>query len=445
MGYYSDDHGVSYINSYIDTTHSSNLSCEYTPDKGRILISKKSFEAGDIIFREAPLLIVAESANNPSFERLSALQKAENFDYEPLWYWAAMNSLLPSQVNEDSLLSTITEDRQHRLLLLFHDETDIPSTDVEKIIELFKLPVDPILLETLLQVWILNCFEHSEDPLGYSTYFMSSFMSHSCFPCSVWHYDEDYFVLRARRKINVGDEVCCSYLSEDCLLESTATRRAGLEESKHFVCSCERCNGRMDYCRGFSCPGCRVGNVFPLLDEACGFTACDKCSRTITADELKHFLDEEMKLEAQNKEWTKRGTKLGSTRGLEERTVAAALEKVAVYFSQHWQAERLWGQAVEYYEAIGEFEKAVDITRKRVEFFANAYPSLSGAHAWACETLGDQLLKQSDPIGAKAVYENAIGILELMFGKDHAYYQTTHTKWLKAKEVGEEGGFLPVE
>merc|ERR1712061_973757 len=121
---------------------------------------------------------------------------------------------------------------------------------------------DPLALEQLLRVWILNCFEHSEAPLGYSTYFLSSFMSHSCFPTAVWYYEGDDFVLRARTDIEAGDEITLSYLSEDALLESVAARRKHLKESKHFHCECPRCAAPVDKARGFRCPQCR-GTVFP--------------------------------------------------------------------------------------------------------------------------------------------------------------------------------------
>jgi len=150
---------------------------------------------------------------------------------------------------------------------------------------------DPITLERLIQIWVLNCFEYSDAPQGYSTYFFSSFMSHSCFPNAVWHYDGADHVLRARRTIKVGDEVCISYLPEDGLLQSVPVRRWELHETKRFWCTCERCMAPQDLSRGFKCPKCKGkdGIIFANVPEAgaaespallaCELTGatCNKC------------------------------------------------------------------------------------------------------------------------------------------------------------------------
>ncbi len=75
------------------------------------------------------------------------------------------------------------------------------------------------LFENLMQVWIHNCLlvffvlfngsffsEYSDDPQGFATHFLPSFMSHSCAPTCVWGYqDKTQFVLRARRPMTDGE------------------------------------------------------------------------------------------------------------------------------------------------------------------------------------------------------------------------------------------------
>ncbi|CAE8704343.1 unnamed protein product, partial [Polarella glacialis] len=134
-------------------------------------------------------------------------------------------------------------------------------------------------------------------------YFMSSFMSHSCFPNAVWHYDGDDFVLRARRDIEVHDEITVSYLSEDCLLESSASRRRHLKDSKHFVCNCERCFADRDPCRGLRCPKCKaVSLMFGLPTgyeaEPVAGSRCEHCGSTLEAGEAATLQAEEKLLES---------------------------------------------------------------------------------------------------------------------------------------------------
>ncbi|CAE7939431.1 unnamed protein product, partial [Symbiodinium necroappetens] len=131
-------------------------------------------------------------------------------------YWAAMCSLPPKDLPPTSKLKPVTEDTHKKLLLLYSPETSEASEAMRLLVEEFpsELRCRPLDLERLMQVWILNCFEHTDEPLGYATYFMSSFMSHSCRPNSLWHYDGDDFILRARERIQAGDEITVSYLSE---------------------------------------------------------------------------------------------------------------------------------------------------------------------------------------------------------------------------------------
>ena len=51
-------------------------------------------------------------------------------------------------------------------------------------------------------------------------------------------------------------------------MESAPSRRACLEESKHFLCTCERCMSKKDLSRGFVCPWCKVGTVFPTTNAS---------------------------------------------------------------------------------------------------------------------------------------------------------------------------------
>merc|ERR1712216_653077 len=194
-------------------------------------------------------------------------------------YWCALCSLTeehlkPPKGTGDQLpygnWKALEREKHNLLLLLHHEEVTEAGPSALTLVKELCPGCDPIVLERLIQIWVLNCFEYSDSPTGYSTYFFSSFMSHSCFPNAVWHYHGSDHVLRARRKIEKGDEVCISYLPEDGLLQAAHARRWELHETKRFWCECERCAPEHeDRSRGFWCPKkeCKGGKVFAFVPK----------------------------------------------------------------------------------------------------------------------------------------------------------------------------------
>lgn len=453
-----------YINEYCRDRHKSVVKCSWTPEKGRILTSERAFDQGAIIFREPPLHIVAEDKGNTCFIRLKELckQHSETFEYEPLWYWTALSSLKPSQLApSETRLKPITEDQQRKLFLLYHSEVSEASEAAKLLVTDLGLDphLEPLDLERLLQIWILNCFEHSDDPLGYSAYFMSSFMSHSCLPNAVWHYDGDDFVLRARSSIKDKDEISVSYLSEDALLESVPARRKHLKDSKHFLCTCVRCTADRDASRGFRCPSCKSGTAFfaPSAEVSGGTLAgvvCSECRRATTEAEAAELLQEEKGLEQKLETFERRMERNG--KGKHSALLSPledAVTRAERSLSQHWQMDKSWQMLADVYDRNEQPEDAEALVRKRIGFQEGAYPGLSGARAWTLEAYADMLLRHSgasvDPkiqvpsesaarrlvTVVPPVYTESLKILGLMFGEQHEYYTSVSRK---AKEFEQE-------
>ncbi|CAE8651517.1 unnamed protein product, partial [Polarella glacialis] len=104
--------GCPYINQYCQDVHSDKVKCLWTSEKGRVLRSEVAFTMGDIVFREPPLHLVAEDKGNPMFDRLKDLcsKQPTIFEYEPLWYWTALNSLPPALLLPgESRIKSITQ------------------------------------------------------------------------------------------------------------------------------------------------------------------------------------------------------------------------------------------------------------------------------------------------------------------------------------------------
>ncbi|XP_067642634.1 histone-lysine N-trimethyltransferase SMYD5 [Eurosta solidaginis] len=81
---------------------------------------------------------------------------------------------------------------------------------------------------------------------GAGLYLLQSKINHSCVPNaqSTFPYSNDIVVLKAVAPIEVGDEICISYL-DDCQLErSRHSRQKILKENYIFVCQCPKCQSQ---------------------------------------------------------------------------------------------------------------------------------------------------------------------------------------------------------
>jgi len=346
------------------------------------------------------------------------------------------------------------------LLLLHHDVAEA-GKEASMMVEELVPNCDPMILERLTQVWVLNCFEYSDSPTGYSVYFFSSFMSHSCYPNAVWHYTGSDHVLRARRNIKVGDEVCIAYLPEDGLLNPTFMRRHELQQTKHFWCDCERCDATEDATRGVFCPG-TSSTVFSVatdpesnrkeyLPSAWASRKCTPCGHILTAQESHEIAENENKL----KKMIDDGID-GKSGQVSVKDVYKHEKWIEQTFSQHFLADSAWEQLADYYAKQLLFVDQRRILEKRCDFHKAAYPGLSGSHAWSLEALGDTLRydapSQSQIVAARRKgrasvpvvpadtrraaesYTESIRILRLMFGEDHEYVVSVVDK-LKALQA----------
>lgn len=431
--------GVQHINKHGKEHFEGVLRCAWTEAKGRILLATRNYAPGEVILTESPLHIVQEDEKSAGFRRLKKICKdyEDDFDYEPLWYWCAVQSLTAEQLQGAKVegCTGASEETQFNLKLLHHEKVREPSAAARILVREMVPRADPVLLERLIQIWVLNCFEYSDNPQGYSTYFFSSFMSHSCWPNAVWHYDGTDHVLRCRREIKIGHEVCISYLPESGLLQSAPARRMELHETKQFWCDCLRCApGVDDNSRGLKCPNCEEGCVFAftpaagpaesgaaLLASHLVDAKCPNCGWTVTEEESQKLAALEKKLQD-----------LLDRYGRSEVQTLKRLQQdesfVDQYFSQHVLADLAWEQFGSHYASKSRVDDTRRLLKHRVEFHQAAYPGLSGAHAWSLEALGDCASKgagkgpsEKDLEAAMRSYSEALEILRPMFGNEHEY------------------------
>uniref|UniRef100_A0A7S4QJ95 SET domain-containing protein n=1 Tax=Alexandrium monilatum TaxID=311494 RepID=A0A7S4QJ95_9DINO len=468
--------GVAHINAHGEQHHQGVLRCRWTEQKGRILHAARDFAEGEVILVESPLHIVQEDEASPAFKHLQQLcaDREDDFDYDPLWYWCALKSLTKEELQGARLGGWAGADAavQHNLLLLHHEEVSEPSSSSEVLVKELAPGASPMLVERLTQIWVLNCFEYSDAPQGYSTYFFSSFMSHSCWPNAVWHYAGADHVLRARRAVRAGDEVCISYLPEHGLMQSAPVRRLELHDTKRFWCACERCSGPRDLGRGLWCPLCGEGAVFArspdpgparddqLLAAHLAGAACEGCGRSLGKREAARLAGHEKRLKGIVDDYAER-TQAGSAASIAVKELQATEAFIDSAFAQHALADLAWEQLADCYAAHQRCADQRRLLERRCSFHAAAYPGLNGSHAWSLEARGDAMMRaggraprpggarqaggrrervwqvaaREEPEQALQLYAEAQRILTLMFGEGHEYVTHVERKRRRAERA----------
>jgi len=277
--------------------------------KGRILRATQNFETGDVVLTEPHLFIHTIDPECIAWivlqEVIDVMQPVKP-PFEATWFFMGLLSCVMEEnvTDESKELMTIcgikvneTWRTKAKLLLFIPEEEvlDYHVVDEFQFILTFKEALAQRLFDDCIQpealnsielileqlegiiddaawmrcslIWVYNCFEWAtpspSEPdihLGYVSYFISSFLSHSCLPNLAGDIRTDgYQVFRARRSIPAGAELTISYLNEDQLLAPIPLRRHDLLTSKRFFCRCERCDLPVDRSRCVKCFRCDVG------------------------------------------------------------------------------------------------------------------------------------------------------------------------------------------
>lgn len=384
------------INGTCLESFAGRVKCEVTEVKGRILRAQRNFKRGEVILTEPPLHLIAVEPKNEAFQVLERLYNAEPEEYyAPVWYWAALSSLTEDQLRPPPRIGSLRPmdaNRQRRLISLYHEPVTEASEQVERIVQEIGLEsASALFVEELLQVWILNCFEHTEDPQGFSCYYISSFVSHSCYPNASWtEADDASHIVKARRPIQEGDEICISYLLDDSLLHCAEERKRSLQETKLFDCTCERCEPEdcdLDACRGFRCQFCGECGVFHKLKCKKGHglrgVLCSECGKAVTRVRgvklLQHEVDLEQEITAMEEAVDQQKMKTGEAVQEAERLLENVGDREdGLIGPQHWLCDKLWRHLEDWYNQMGRYEDSFKTKKLRSNYKQRAYPGLPG-------------------------------------------------------------------
>ncbi|PFH34910.1 apical complex lysine methyltransferase [Besnoitia besnoiti] len=403
----------------------AKVQVKHVPGKGRCLYTKHDLEPGSIIFVETPVLVAIPSLDEELWALLSELNEEEAFELPPVWHLAAICSL------------TMLDDEKKNICLdkWVPDPDRPPSDDVIRVMKRAGLDIHPQLYERMLMVWRYNSFGHHTEQHGLVLYNRISMMAHSCRASACWHYGEDdAFILRARVKLQAGDELTISYIGDDDLFKSTNVRRDKVY-GWLFTCQCIRCSAPVDSARGFRCPLCGTGAMFFKTDDGVTTSsACTICQAFPTQETIQEYLEFEQAYV----------DRLAETDKSDMPDAELVYNQATRVFAQHWVLYQLHTILFEGYRDAGNHESAAFHQMERIKYVWQVMPLASYTLAWLYEEMGDTMLNQAEassqvvPAHKLNVisrhFEDAYNLLYILCGEDHDYTVAAGTKKTACEE-----------
>ncbi|SOV78005.1 SET domain protein, putative [Plasmodium sp. gorilla clade G3] len=356
--------------------------------KGRCMFTKKKLDPGSIIFVENPILIVTPNLNEQLWTYLNKLNDEQNFELPLKWHYAALCSItMLNDFNYKACLDKWVpepdkepDDDVYNVLDKVCEKTSFVNGN--KYYYYKNKLIDPKIYSRIIQVWHYNAFGHHTDNEGLVLYNRISMLAHSCISTACWHYGEnDSFVLRARIKLNPGDEITISYLGDDDLYKSSNIRREKLTNWL-FVCMCSRCTHPVDNCRGFRCSTCGIGTFFiksEYHDDIPIITKCNVCLCEITESTAYEYIEYE-------NSYIERLQETDKTDLSDALAVFVQADKI---FTQHWIMFQLYTILFEGYRDTSQWEKAIYYQMQRIKYAIDVIPRANYVLAWLYEELGE--------------------------------------------------------
>ncbi|CAA9988174.1 SET domain protein, putative [Plasmodium knowlesi strain H] len=431
-----------YNNEQID----EQVEIAHVKGKGRCMFTRKELEAGSIIFVEKPLIIITPDLNEDLWTYLNKLNNEECFELPLKWHYAALCTI--TTLNDSDLKACIDKwipepdrDADADVFNVLNKVCDKKIAKNGKVQYFFmKKLIDPKIYDRIIQVWHYNAFGHHTDNEGLVLYNRISMLAHSCNSTACWHYGtNDSFVLRARVKLAVGDELTISYLGDDDLYKSSNIRREKLTNWL-FVCMCSRCTNPIDKSRGFKCSMCGVGTFFiksEYDDEIPIVTKCSICESEISESTAYEYIEYE-------KSYIERLQDTDKTDLPDALAVYVQAEKI---FTQHWIMYQLYTILFEGYRDACKWEKAIYYQTQRIKYAVDVIPRANYVLAWLYEELGevhansistdilqserDFTISYEEKKRICSYFLKSIHLLEILCGYSHDYLKDSLNKYYR--------------
>jgi len=218
---------------------------ESRPDLGRVLVALRDFAVGDVILREAPVL-VWESGNWEAFlKRVDQLAET------------LQNGIL------DMFHPPLESESCRPLESMALSLRSLSHYSVDKIIKLMAIAnanAHEYYGQTSLEYQEFTSFMGGYQHSGSAALFLyASKVAHSCLPNASYSSKtpDGKMEYKCIRPIQRGEMIHFSYL-DDIFETATKFRRAKLQTIRDFLCRCSRCE-LPDDIRRVHCPNCTSG------------------------------------------------------------------------------------------------------------------------------------------------------------------------------------------
>ncbi|TMW65073.1 hypothetical protein Poli38472_009240 [Pythium oligandrum] len=374
------------------------------PAKGKVVISDRSFEAGQVIFVEDAFVYASWSTNvcdgcEEDKDDENAPCHCDRTGSPKEMYTPALQK---DAVRRDEIVQTMRElegigevDRARcilKCLAMFErdpksldevfecacanvDRCDEEATELRNLVpEIYPPGFTNEQMATLIGVFNTNA--HELENLGGSGLFLSACrMEHNCSPnCSFTTYDDKLW-MTAIRPIKEGEALSIDY--GNFFYRPTEERMTSLFETYGFVCTCETCTVQPDTCRSFKCtsPSCTDGAIWPYPrkseqpiedpEELEYDWKCGDCGHVPTDEEVDSFEAAEQELLENDLPETVDGVdEYVKTSPLHKRHYllfwaldaigceAAALSSVAEEEEDQKQLAEVWKRIIEYMNVV---------------------------------------------------------------------------------------------
>jgi len=255
---------------------------------GLACFATKSYELGDTIINETPLIVI----ERPMASQINGKVDAAGFLSKILSPLQTALEEMPEEKRKAALDLFCPMDNDLEVLErkgIHFDEVDSVdyATVMKEAEKLCPTKEEALTLVRLFCIWKYNAtnYKGTTDCLSKN----HARMNHSCSPNAMHHSG----IIRAIKKINPGDMINISYLDHNGLQTSTHLRRKRLELCYGFICQCERCTNQIDLSRTMKCPNCRKSSViWGLVLKECVdnkndvAASCTQCNTSYTHAEM---------------------------------------------------------------------------------------------------------------------------------------------------------------
>lgn len=239
-----------------------------TAQYGRALFATRSYEIGEVVVAEKPLLVMPtseSSAASPFLDAVTSFAAAPKHVQDTV-----LQMYAPALGGLDSLRDIPAEFHAHVRTLRGYSAADLRSfASSQAAVKAFgkASPPSPDVIARIALISIFNAFQWKgkhpstgKSCTGVAHFPTIAICAHACDNNASYRWSEERGeqLLIAVRPIAAGEMITDNYIGDYDVSAGTDARRMLLAAEKGFWCTCSRCSTGLDTLSGVPCPECVV-------------------------------------------------------------------------------------------------------------------------------------------------------------------------------------------